>query len=312
MTIFFCAEPFSSPAVPDPTYQREADAARSAGMAIGLIDFESLVDEKNAVAAVRRVRAAATPEIAIYRGWMLRPEDYDRLYNALRDRGYLLINTPDAYLHCHYLPESYAIIAAHTPSTIWIGLEDMPSADGVIDRLVPFGGKSLIIKDYVKSRKHEWSEACYIPDASDRGAAARVVETFIERQGAELAGGLVFREFVELRPLAAHSRSGMPLTQEFRRFYLDGNVLLTAEYWEEGEYDIEPPPEHLFQEIAGNVRSRFFTMDIACDINGTWLIVELGDAQVAGLPEAIDPSDFYRDILSACSATEKPRRTIPE
>jgi hypothetical protein len=97
-----------------------------------------------------------------------------------------------------------------------------------------------------------------------------------------------------------------------RRFYLDGNVLLTAEYWEEGEYDTEPPPEHLFQEIAGNVRSRFFTMDIACDINGTWLIVELGDAQVAGLPEAINPSDFYRDILSACSATEKPRRTIPE
>ncbi|MEP7217761.1 MAG: ATP-grasp domain-containing protein [Bacteroidota bacterium] len=139
-----------------------------------------------------------------------------------------------------------------------------------------------------------------------------MVGTFIERQGAELAGGLVFREFVELRPLAAHSRSGMPLTQEFRRFYLDGNALLTAEYWEEGKYDIEPPPEHLFQEIAGNVRSRFFTMDIACDINGTWLIVELGDAQVAGLPEAIDPSDFYRDILSACSATEKTRRTIPE
>ena len=33
--------------------------------------------------------------------------------------------------------------------------------------------------------------------------------------------GLVCREFVELEPLARHSKSGMPLTKEFRLFFLD-------------------------------------------------------------------------------------------
>jgi hypothetical protein len=47
---------------------------------------------------------------------------------------------------------------------------------------------------FVKSRKHEWTDACFIPSAADRSAVERVVNRFLELQGEELAGGLVFFE----------------------------------------------------------------------------------------------------------------------
>jgi len=34
-------------------------------------------------------------------------------------------------------------------------------------------------------------------------------------------------------------------------------------------------------------------MDVAQHIDGSWMIVELGDAQVAGLPERMDVAAFY-------------------
>ena len=56
------------------------------------------------------------------------------------------------------------------------------------------------------------------------------------------------------------------------------------------------PPVDQFTKIAAAVKSRFFTMDIAKRRDGDWMIVELGDAQVAGLPENADVDGFYRAI----------------
>jgi hypothetical protein len=48
--------------------------------------------------------------------------------------------------------------------------------------------------------------------------------------------------------------------------------------------------------VAKAVRSRFFTMDVAKRRDGDWLIVELGDGQVAGLPETADVDRFYKAL----------------
>jgi hypothetical protein len=90
----------------------------------------------------------------------------------------------------------------------------------------------------------------------------------------------------------------MPLTKEFRIFFLDGKPLLTVEYWEEGEYRDERPPSNLFLDVAARVRSRFFTMDVARRKTGEWIIMELGDGQVAGLPERLDPTRFYEELAA--------------
>lgn len=152
------------------------------------------------------------------------------------------------------------------------------------------------MKDYVKSRKHEWREACFIPSAADRAAVERIVGRFLELQGDDLNEGLVFREFVRFQPLAEHSKSGMPLTKEFRLFFLEGEPIFSAAYWEEGDYREAAPPKNLFADVAKRVESNFFTIDVAQKTDGEWLIVELGDAQVAGLPEAADETLFYESI----------------
>ncbi|HVB22895.1 MAG TPA: ATP-grasp domain-containing protein [Ktedonobacteraceae bacterium] len=297
MRIIYCADPWDK-RHPDPAYETEVVAAKEAGLAYSVVDFDILVSEENMVKAVRRVEPSPEPTLAIYRGWMLRPEVYQQLYDVLASKQLYLINTPDAYKHCHYLPASYAVIEGHTPASVWLKTGAGVSFDTIIELLKPFGNKPMIVKDFVKSRKHEWFEACYIPSASDKQAVERIVQRFTELQGEDLNEGLVFREFVNFEQLTTHSKSGMPLTKEFRLFFLDGELILSSEYWEEGEYGAVQPPMNLFNSIAQNVRSRFFTMDVAQRRDGVWMIIELGDGQVAGLPERADVTAFYQFFTS--------------
>jgi len=215
----------------------------------------------------------------------------------LADRGIHLINDPEAYRHCDYLPESYPLIEPYTPRSVWLKTGAEVSMPAVMELLRPFGPRAVIVKDFVKSRKHEWDEACYIPSASNWPAVERIVRRFLELQGEDLNEGLVFREFIEFEPLTRHSKSGMPLTKEFRLFFLDGEPLCSMEYWEEGDYAGAIPPVDQFRSVARKVRSRFYTMDVAMRIDGERMIVELGDGQVAGLPDHADVTSLYRALL---------------
>jgi len=190
------------------------------------------------------------------------------------------------------------VIREHTPRTIWTTTGRDLDLAAVMEMLAPFGDVPLVVKDYVKSQKHRWCEACFIPSARDPEAVRRVASRFIELQDDGLTGGLVFREFVELEPLTTHSKSGMPLTKEFRIFVLDAQPLVSVEYWEEGAYDDDRPPPDLFLDVAARVESRFFTMDVARRKDGRWIIMELGDGQVAGLPDRLDPDRFFEALAA--------------
>ncbi len=295
MRIIFCSEPFL-PAKPDSTYEKEVVASAKVGLVSDLINYEALVDQGKRSAAVRRVRAVEPPELAIYRGWMLTPEQYSVLFAALSERNLILINTPEQYKHCHYLPDSYSVIEHFTPPSVFLPYDEGFNIERVVELLAPFGDRPVVLKDYVKSRKHEWGEACFIPSASDRVAVEKVVNHFLELQGEEINGGLVFRQYVEFEPLARHSKSGMPLTKEFRIFFVAGKPVYSLAYWEEGDYRGVMPPKGLFADVARRVNSRFFTMDVAQGKGGDWMIVELGDGQVAGLAEHADVEQFYRNL----------------
>lgn len=295
--LLFCSDPLKH-RQPDEAYAAEIEAAQRAGFSYALVDFEALVDECDPNRAIRAVVEQPEPRQALYRGWMLRPEQYAQLYDALAGRNLCLLNDPAAYHHTHHLPQSYAIIEGRTPRSVWLQTGPDVEMDRVMEALRPLGDVPVIIKDYVKSRKHEWAEACYIPAAADRAAVERVVQRFLELQGDDLNEGLVFREFVGFRPLATHSRSGMPLTKEYRVFVLDGEPFYTVPYWEEGEYDTDPPPLDAFREVMRSVRSPFYTMDLAQRMDSEWLIVELGDGQVAGLPDQADPAVFYAALAT--------------
>jgi ATP-grasp domain, R2K clade family 3 len=296
--LLFCANPLHQ-RLPDDVYLAEVEAAHRAGAPYALVSYEALVDERDAVRAVRLVPEQPTATIGIYRGWMLRPERYALLYEALADRNIILANDPAAYTHCHYLPESYSVIERQTPRTVWIRTGRQVDMNRILALLQVFGNEPIIVKDFVKSRKHEWADACFIPTASDQLTVERVVRRFLELQGDDFCEGLVFRRYVELTPLATHTKSGMPLAVEYRVFVLDGEPIAVTPYWEQGDYNGDAPALDVFRDTMHAVRSRFYTMDFARHRDGGWLILELGDGQVAGLPERADVGAFYATLLTS-------------
>ncbi len=309
MRILFCAD-WLNPGAPDADYTDEAVAARRAGFTVSVVNFEALARDSDAIAAVRLVTPLekGASEVGVFRGWMMTPAQYSLLHGALAARGVRLISTPAAYRHCHYLPKSYEVIAGYTPRSVWVRGNVVQLARMDFTNLLrPFGDKPVIVKDFVKSRKHEWAEACFIPNASDTNAVARVVARFLELQGPDLNEGLVFRAFEEFEPLTVHAQSGMPLVREYRLFFLHGERLHTAPYWEQGDYEAssDGPPADLFADVARRVQSRFFTMDVARTTDGEWRIVELGDAQVAGLPDHTNRDEFYQRLAAGLESASK-------
>ncbi len=303
MKIIFCQDPLNPHHV-DEAYQAELEAVTAFGVQYSTINFDVLVDENNLADAVRRVPVESTQQIGIYRGWMLKPDQYRGLYSALLDKGIRLINNPNEYRYCHYLPESYSVIEKFTPRSVWLPIAGSASVDEIMELLTPFESKPVIIKDFVKSQKHYWNEAFLIPSASNREVVERIVNRFLELQGDDLSEGLVFREFVEFERLGTHSKSGMPLTKEFRVFVLNGEPLDVVEYWEEGDYKETRPEPEQFRTVMQNVHSNFFTLDLAKRKDDNWMIVELGDAQVAGLPEKVDTLEFYRKLTKRLQASD--------
>lgn len=293
MKILFCQNDFND-RIADQHFAKEFQSALACDLAIGLIDFNA-IRRRDKVELLRQLVPSLCDEKAIYRGWMLTPGEYEFLYSSLHQFEISLITTPEQYVHCHWFPRSYSIIRDATPRTVWVPSPDCFDIEKNMAAIRRFSGAPLIVKDYVKSRKHEWNQACFIPDSSNEATVARVTRRFLELQDDDLQGGLVYREFVELQHVGTHPKSGMPLTLEYRLFVCNRNVISVCPYWD-AEYVSDIPPIASFEAVLSRVESPFFSCDIAKRISGEWTIVELGDGQVAGLPERCDVSGFYRQL----------------
>ncbi|MFK8054957.1 MAG: ATP-grasp domain-containing protein [Saprospiraceae bacterium] len=256
MRVIFCDSGFSPKEV-DYMYAEEYESAKKSLLSVSLISFEE-IKKGNIDSAIKRVRSNVEKEAGIYRGWMLKPNQYRLLYEALLDKNIELINKPDQYKFCHYLPESYETIKDYTPQSTFKELKGEFNIQDFKNQIEEFEDNPIVIKDYVKSQKHYWKEACFIPDSSNTEMVNSIVKKFIELQDSDLNEGLVFRRFVELEELTNHSESGMPLTKEFRVFVKDKKVMTTYKYWDEGDYQNVNPVLERFEEIIPKIESNFF------------------------------------------------------
>lgn len=287
--IVFPSEPFNPHQV-DSAFAEEREAALSAGFSVGLVDH-TLVVSGDTEEAVRRVRVEGP---AIYRGWMLTVSQYSTLYDELSRRAVQLVNSPDRYRFCHELPSSYGVLEGQTPKSVWCVIHGEPDFRAVRACAAELGSGAAVLKDFVKSQKHYWNEACYIPDVTDGDHVEAVARRFLELQGAELSGGLVFRSYVPLKIVGSHPQSGMPLAAEFRSFWLNGELVCSHKYWAGlTSFEAELPLAWM-KSLVRRIDSAFFTMDVAMLEDGTWIVIELGDGQVAGLPSSELASDFHR------------------
>lgn len=280
-----CANPLVNKA-PDFDYEEEYSQIKSHGYNVHLFDFDNFINGiKN------RLPKSEIESTLIYRGWMLKPENYEKLYHCLSENNMVLINSPKQYEGCHTLPKWYDMIADVTPKSLWS--EDL-SDTAMINMLKAFGDKSIIIKDYVKSRKHEWHEACYIPNASDTAYAMKVIHTFIERQGSDLVGGIVIREYMSLKQAGLHKQSNMPISEEYRAFFLYGKLVCIIDYW--NGYALNNDEICKFAiDISKRIDSSFFTVDIARTIDESLIVMEIGDGQVSGVQD-FSEIQFYNNL----------------
>jgi len=127
----------------DEAYSEQVDCLRNIGFEVSVISLEALASGSSKIFPM--------PDLGtklIYRGWMITPDDYSLLVNAVRNAGADVLISHDEYLATHYLPNWYPAIRDLTPETHFFSIDDdLESA------LSGLGWSRFFIKDYVKSLK---------------------------------------------------------------------------------------------------------------------------------------------------------------
>lgn len=269
------------PRRPDEHFAAEAAAASALGCGVALVDHDALREPGGAGRAAARVPEGGGP--AVYRGWMLSSGQYAALADAVGARGVTLRTSPAQYRRAHELPGWYAALRPVSPAAVWTAGDGAQEFRSACERLGP---GPAVLRDYVKSMKHYWHEAAYIPDAADHAAAWKVASRFRGLREEEFAGGFALRRFEQLS------------SAEARTWWAGGTCrLVTAHPDTPGDLppDIDLAP---FAPLIGSLALPFATADLALRADGTWRIIELGDGQVSDRPSVTSPGVFLNAILS--------------
>jgi hypothetical protein len=286
--ILFPNHPLKS-RLPDPDYESEFEAAGNAGFEREVYSLEDLRGGDVGAALQRCDAASVEGQQILHRGWMMGDSLYRELFDGLRSKGYQPFTNPDQYAQAHYLPYAYDLIEGRTPESKWVEGRDACRAWQIYEEM---GKPAAIVKDYVKSAKHRWNEACFIPEGATREKFSEIIDAFLQARGNLFEKGIVLRKFHRFVKLQEDLR-GQPVHEEYRLFMWNGR-LLAATPAVRGDGPFENLAE--WESIAQRFQSRFISMDIARHEDGGWMIVEVGDGGVSGLPDSIDTPSFYKTI----------------
>ncbi len=262
MNVVFCQDPLQ-PHLVDAAYRAEAHAFAQQGFSIALVDHD-LIEAQDWGRALKHL----PPGTGLYRGWMLSAPRYAHLHEQMQARGLELLQTPHMYALCHHMPQQYPFFQDVMPKTI-----DIPIQADLARALSPFGSAPIVVKDWVKSQSGYWEEACYIPNAQDTPHAQAVVDRFLALQGSSFCGGLVFRAYHPLQRVQGQ-------VVEWRSFFFQGRFLGV---WPRGPFET-PPPLAQMLTLGARVPATFFSLDMVLTEAGDWMLIEIGDGGVSGVP----------------------------
>jgi hypothetical protein len=138
---------------------------------------------------------------------------YAAFADALAGRGVRLRTSADHYRQAHELPGWYSSLVSITPASSWTTTD---REEDFIRACSALGTAPAIVRDYVKSMKHHWDDAAFIPDLADQVVAWRVASRFRELREQEFTGGFVVRRFEEIA------------SAEVRTWWVDGACRLVT------------------------------------------------------------------------------------
>lgn len=329
------------PNIPDPAFGWEVQAAKAAGFKIAFVDLEV---QFGGDIILRRM--PQDDHDVVYRGWLLTPENYERLEETLNVTGYRMLEGVEAYRESYEFPRWYAKFKNWTPRSLVVEGQTFDLDDVAARVLATFssrlndlqrarvqemnaymqkawaehgpylptlsteghdllelpGPRPIMVKDWVKSRKQDWFDACYMGDARDTEHVKKVVQRFIELNDGTLAGGLVFREFEDFKRIGTHPKTQMPVVNEWRGFIVNGRCCYLAPYWSAGDYqDVQRPTAEMFNDLAedAHIDSPFYCIDVAETPEDGWRVIEINSGGASGVPEGGDITAFYQALAGS-------------
>lgn len=300
MKILFPSEPFSPKEV-DSSFMSEYNTAKLLGFDVFLFDHDILL--KDMVFKSNLTPSSGTQyETLLFRGWMLNETQYFLLHSLALGYGYKLINSPTEYVNCHHFPEYYKHISELTSKAWWSGpwSEHPFSKKGEETFWEPVRSMlgDIIIKDYVKSEKGNPDLFILKRELTNDEFNERV-QKFVEARGKLFNKGLVFKAVESLKKYEGQ-------TNEWRFFFLNKKLLICNQN-SDAPVKVSAPSDDIIielEKIAKVIDSNFFTIDIAQKEDGSWMILELGDGQVSGLPLAGDALSFYGNMRKILTEVE--------
>lgn len=221
---------------------------------------------------------------AVYRGWMMKPQQYRNFYRALKEKGVRLITTPEEYGRFHIYPNIYPALKGDSP-----GLLIYPQGTKVDLGEVKGRFRRFMVKDYVKSVKGTEFPAFFESDVEEQDFE-EWMKVFYRYRAELFTGGICIKEYVELKRYDGK-------TNEHRVFYINNTPAAVCRNSSQAEYC--PPPPRALVEKYSRLESPFYTVDYAELEDGSWKALEAGDGGVSGLTDVQDAESFYR-ALWAC------------
>lgn len=280
-TILFPRDYFAANS-PNDNFDLEFAAVKaSEGLEAALFNFDEFIEDAPLMISNS---SGHFPKLLIYRGWMMKPAQYERLYIELVKFGFEPLVKPSDYEMTHCFPNVAKKLEGQTPH-----YAVFPEERGVVSvdaTLVNKTFKRFMVKDYVKSLKNTSFPIC-IETPVSQGELDSYVEEFIDRRGELFTGGIVLKEFVDLKRYDG-------VANEWRQFFFDSRSVALARNSQQPESTAMPPEEYLSSRNV--LKFPFYTVDYAELENGSWTIIEVGDGQVSGLAESDNPMRFYEAL----------------
>ena len=262
----------------DEDLRQEYNAVLSTGLFdVALFGYDKWFNEDKLVIK----NAPKEERFAIYRGWMMKPEQYDRFYNALMENNIMLVTKPEHYRLMHLFPNVYEAVKEDTAK-----MKRYPLHKQIDVEQLKKSFQKFMVKDYVKSVKGTLFPQFFDQEINQEDFV-QWMEVFYQYRGKLLTGGICITEFLNLKYYGVH-------TNEYRVFYINHEAATVSRNSGQGNYTPQPPQD-LIKKYK-NLDSPYYTIDFAELDNGAWKIIEAGDGEVSGLSENQNYEQYFRTL----------------
>jgi hypothetical protein len=211
----------------------------------------------------------------------MKPDQYEKFYECLKEKSITLITPPESYRLMHIFPNVYDEFGEDTAYMETFSLHSYIDVEILKKHFNRF-----MVKDFVKSVKGTGFPK-YFDHSITQEQFDNDMELFYKYRGNLLTGGICIKEYLNLKRYGA-------ATNEYRVFYINHEVATVCRNSNQEIYAPLPPNELI--DKYRNIESPYYTVDYAELCDGTWRVIEAGDGSVSGLSPDQEYEVYYRAL----------------